>query len=47
VAIIAEDDATPVLYPYWKMSLEAFVAALPADWEAAQLGYLSMVSGEW
>ena len=41
--LIVEDDASPLLFPYWDMLLETFAEQLPRDWQAAQVGYLSLM----
>jgi hypothetical protein len=37
--LIVEDDASPLMFPYWDMPLETFAEQLPQDWQAAQVGY--------
>jgi len=42
VAIIMEDDTTPYLFPWWRMSIEEYVASLPAGWQASQLQFFGL-----
>ena len=37
-AIIIEDDADPILMPFWEKSIDSIVAGFPKGWEVVQLG---------
>ena len=40
MAVVVEADASPLLFPYWRASLEEYAAMLPAGWQVSQLNFL-------
>jgi hypothetical protein len=45
MALVFEDDVSMELAPMWIDTIDAFAAALPAQWMAAQLGYTRFATG--
>ena len=45
-AIIIEDDADPILMPFWEKSIDSIVAGFPKGWEVVQLGATKVTAGE-
>ena len=45
-ALIVEDSVSPMLAPWWTISLEEFAQGLPQDWEVAQLMHCTSTNVE-